>query len=186
MWQYNNTIYPDDELYHWKYIRKYKKNGKWRYVYKDNKNKKREGNLGELAKSAVRDTLGLNERKELSDVKNKYENAVSKYQEARRGAYQIIEDHTNAPSPTRYEDWPEFSDKFNEALEKAQRDEDYWEERADKHYEEAREIYDRYSKTVLGKIDKTARKVAFEIDIAMINAERAGKNFVNSILKKFK
>ena len=37
MWQYNNTIYPDDELYHWKYIRKYKKNGKWRYVYPNDK-----------------------------------------------------------------------------------------------------------------------------------------------------
>lgn len=23
----------NEELYHWKYIRKYKKNGKWRYVY---------------------------------------------------------------------------------------------------------------------------------------------------------
>lgn len=37
MWQYNNTIYPDDELCHWKYIRKYKKNGKWRYVYPNDK-----------------------------------------------------------------------------------------------------------------------------------------------------
>ena len=186
MWQYNNTIYPDDELYHWKYIRKYKKNGKWRYVYKNNKNEKREGNLGELAKSAVRDTLGLNELKELSGVKNKYENAVSKYQEARRRAYQTIEDHTNAPSPTRYEDWPEFSDKFSEELNKAQRDEDYWEERADKHYEEALKIYDRYSKTVLGKIDKTARNVASEIDLAVYRTVKAGKNLVKSILKKFK
>lgn len=27
----------NEELYHWKYIRKYKKNGKWRYVYPDDK-----------------------------------------------------------------------------------------------------------------------------------------------------
>ena len=36
MWQYNNATYPD-ELYHWKYIKKYKKNGKWRYVYPNDK-----------------------------------------------------------------------------------------------------------------------------------------------------
>ena len=36
MWQYNNTTYPD-ELYHWKYSRKYKKNGKWRYAYPNDK-----------------------------------------------------------------------------------------------------------------------------------------------------
>lgn len=27
----------NEELYHWKYIRKYKKNGKWRYVYPNDK-----------------------------------------------------------------------------------------------------------------------------------------------------
>ena len=25
------------ELYHWKYLKKYRKNGKWRYVYADKK-----------------------------------------------------------------------------------------------------------------------------------------------------
>lgn len=35
MWEYNNSVYPD-ELYHWKYIKRYKgSNGKWRYVYAD-------------------------------------------------------------------------------------------------------------------------------------------------------
>lgn len=27
----------NEELYHWKYVRKYKKNGKWRYVYPNDK-----------------------------------------------------------------------------------------------------------------------------------------------------
>ena len=30
---YRNIELADDELMHWKYIKKYKKNGKWRYVY---------------------------------------------------------------------------------------------------------------------------------------------------------
>ena len=37
MWQYQNT----DELYHYKYIRRYKKNGKWRYVYDDSEYKRK-------------------------------------------------------------------------------------------------------------------------------------------------
>lgn len=31
----NFKIVGDDELYHFKYIKRYKKNGKWRYVYAD-------------------------------------------------------------------------------------------------------------------------------------------------------
>lgn len=38
MWEYNYTGASDDpdSLMHWKYIKRYKKNGKWRYIYKTN------------------------------------------------------------------------------------------------------------------------------------------------------
>lgn len=38
MWKYNYAGVSDDpdSLMHWKYIKRYKKNGKWRYIYKTN------------------------------------------------------------------------------------------------------------------------------------------------------
>lgn len=57
MWQYQ---YPD-ELYHWKYIKKKKVNGKWRYYYD------------------VKDALGYDERKEAAQAVYDYERAKTNY-----------------------------------------------------------------------------------------------------------
>ena len=58
MWQYNET--PDgDYLCHWKYIKKVKKNGKWRYYYD------------------VKDALGFDERHNAAGAIRRYEKAKS-------------------------------------------------------------------------------------------------------------
>lgn len=64
MWEYNYTgsMSDDDCLQHWKYVKKYKKNGKWRYVY---------------------DKLGLKEREVYKKSKQKYEKSVNKYYDSR-------------------------------------------------------------------------------------------------------
>ena len=73
-----------DELTHWKYIKRYKKNGKWRYVYNvgttgDKINGETESPYREYSK--LQDMLGYDERDAaaISDVKyrRKQENAMN-------------------------------------------------------------------------------------------------------------
>lgn len=56
MWQYNETV-NSDELYHWKYIKKKKVNGKWRYYYD------------------IKDALGYTKRDKLDKAINEYTKA---------------------------------------------------------------------------------------------------------------
>ena len=42
---------PDDELHHWKYIKRIKKNGKWKYFYDDSELKKFENEVTEVRRN---------------------------------------------------------------------------------------------------------------------------------------
>lgn len=73
-----------DELQHWKYIKKYKKNGKWRYVYNvGSTGEKIDGQIASPYReySKLQDILGYDERDAAAiantNYKRKYENAVA-------------------------------------------------------------------------------------------------------------
>ena len=93
MWQYNNTIYPDDELYHWKYIRKYKKNGKWRYVYPNDK-------YGIKEKISTKITGQAYRQHEEEDAKKS-----SRFSEAAYGAYRKIPDASFGSKDREKAEW---------------------------------------------------------------------------------
>lgn len=93
MWQYNNTIYPDDELYHWKYIRKYKKNGKWRYVYPNDK-------YGIKEKISTKITGQAYRQHEEEDAKKS-----SQFSEAAYGAYRKIPDTSFGSKDREKAEW---------------------------------------------------------------------------------
>ena len=58
----NGSGIEEDELTHWKYIKRYKKNGKWHYVYGDDK--------------THRDIKVNRELAEVSDKNYKYEQDI--------------------------------------------------------------------------------------------------------------
>ena len=67
----------DDELYHWKYIDKYKKNGKWIYIYDDG-----EGNVATGKRKGLFGKLSLDKKIQSSQEVARKENKFAK-EEAR-------------------------------------------------------------------------------------------------------
>ena len=62
LWKYNQTT-TSDELYHWKYVKKKKVNGKWRYYYD------------------IKDALGYTKRDKLDKAIEEYNKADKKASE---------------------------------------------------------------------------------------------------------
>lgn len=70
-----------EELYHWKYVRKYRRNGKWRYVYPNDP-------LGIKEAISTKITGSAYEQHELESAKEAYENS-NRGNEARNRADDI-------------------------------------------------------------------------------------------------
>ena len=70
----NNGIVPvsDDVLMHWKYIKRVKKNGKWRYYYDE-----------ESLKRDIKDKLGYDERERFQKATTQYEKAAKNAKKSR-------------------------------------------------------------------------------------------------------
>lgn len=104
MWEYNYTPRPD-ELYHWKYIKRYKKNGKWRYVYDKKKLKedlgygardnykalKQESDLARLKTTAARVNV-MSAVSRLKPTKNPGASRQAKYYREAMNEYKKLSD----------------------------------------------------------------------------------------------
>lgn len=121
----------NDDLTHWKYVKKYKKNGKTRYVYNVGSsgstiNGQKESGLREYSK--LQDILGYDERDAAGIAETNYKKAKDK-----ATSY----NHGQSKNPN-YDQ--KTSDRYYKSAKDAQK-------RASKAYE-------RYKKTPLGKLDQ--------------------------------
>lgn len=67
---HNGMLISSDELMHWKYIKKVKKNGKWVYYYDDSEVKKAEDNLKKAESDRVAANLKVyNTENDLKDIR---------------------------------------------------------------------------------------------------------------------
>lgn len=126
----------NDDLTHWKYIKKYKKNGKMRYVYNVGStgstiNGQKESGLREYSK--LQDMLGYDERDAAGIADIKYKRANDKA---------VSYNHGQSKNPN-------YDQKTSDRYFKAARDTG---KRASKAYE-------RYKKTPLGKLDQMSSTI---------------------------
>ena len=116
-----------DEMYHWKYIKKKKVNGKWRYYY----------NKGQL-----KDDLGFDELKTYNKAKSTYENAAQK----RSDTKQAVDDFERRSRNYSYKeyDYDKAHDLYRSAI--------YWKETAAKRGQEYMSARTSLKKTPVGKL----------------------------------
>lgn len=128
----------DDELQHWKYIKRVKKNGKWQYTYDSKDNK-----LTSLKKEANR-TRGA-----LDAHYNVYRNNL--YKQDMRDAMANIKNNPDGPKNVKY--W------YNRTQDPESHKEVY-PGGGDLRYQarDAKNDYERYKDTVSGKIDAVMEK----------------------------
>lgn len=148
----------DDVLMHWKYIKRVKKNGKWKYYYDWDQVKKDVGNK-----------LGVDERERLKQASKKQITNTFRYAAAKSnldGFYEGKKEHADSPYIT--------STYYNRDVERKRaldvvitRDNM---EKANKEYDKA---VKEYVNTPMGKIEKT-----------VTDAANKGTNFLTSIAKK--
>ena len=75
----NGSFVPEDELYHWKYIKREKQpNGKWRYFYKDDKYETISNKYYDALKKEGR-SRAIVSRYGSETVKSNYEQAAKQY-----------------------------------------------------------------------------------------------------------
>ena len=141
------VIIPDDELYHWKYIKKKKVNGKWRYYYD------------------IKDALGYDERdsykkakKDLGAAYVKKLNANSlnnNYQSSLFAKYRHLRDPEGNILPALRSEYKKDHARLkniNDNILKS--DSDY--RKAGEKYTKAEKAY---FKTPLGKLEITKKKI---------------------------
>lgn len=138
-----------NELTHWKYIKREKKNGKWRYYYDR-----------DSLKADVKDKLGYDEKERFEKANEAYEKAgkdmQSKYDKAARYNHTIV---TNAEKNGQYDDRYrvilsehdiEYRDKLYKSADDAMK-------RVDHYGEIASKAAIAYIKTPLYKIEKVKK-----------------------------
>lgn len=145
-----------NELTHWKYIKREKKNGKWRYYYDR-----------DSLKADVKDKLGYDEREQYNKAKKEYNDAVNKHENARRTLTNTVltEDGTlfELTSKSRHSD--HMVEIALDNREKARRNRELAENKLNKAIKE-------YGETPLGKIDNmktnikdTAKWIRYKLGI---------------------
>lgn len=126
-----------DELYHWKYIKKKKVNGKWRYYYD---------------KEQLKDDLGFDERKRYKDAKRErkyYWEQENKYLDNFKSRMDYINRDPQGVGVT--------SPEYDTVYKMANKDHDIGmeyrkdRERVDK---KVNQFYNEYRRTPIGKIDE--------------------------------
>lgn len=121
-----------DEMYHWKYIKRVKKNGKWRYYY----------NKGQLKKD-----LGVDAKSELQTAKNELE--------FRQGVQKHIENKMENPTALDVHNYGGSKLDYMNYMAKQQMDHKYKVAAAER---EVRGALQKYERTPLGKLEKAANK----------------------------
>lgn len=137
----NERLGSPNDLQHWKYIKKKKVNGKWRYYY-DYKQ------LG--------DDLGVDELQRYTKAKLKYEVASSKSREADRKVDDFIHYTNNLP------DTHEGAKEYREAFENNRElfwDNEFWRDAAKTRGEQYMKARSDLYKTPIGKIVKASAAV---------------------------
>ena len=211
MWGYNYTP-MSDELYHWKYIKREKINGKYRYWYADTEKSKksnkirfgkylytRDKNTGRnvLTKKdrrkqdfenfigGIQYKLGYNERAEYQDAKKKYNNGEALTPEEKKkltDAYTIYTDG-------RKQGTKEYEDAEKTVYKLQGKSNNYKVSPADKEkYENAAK---KYFSTPMGKIEKTTTNIKSSVKRTYDNvkgnintAVENGKEFIEYLLTK--
>lgn len=123
-----------DELYHWKYTDKYKKNGKWRYIYKGTDNGKYKAEEVRRAEEAYKDATEASSRAREKSLK--YQN------------YYFDKDHPGT-----------FAAEKQQAMMAEQRTR----ADAERAYQQMKDIQVsnlKYNKSLQGKIDRAFHKVS--------------------------
>lgn len=136
MWEYINP----DELYHWKYIKKVRKNGSWVYYYDKSQNKL----------SSMERDINI-KRRSLGDSADRY--VDKRYKQDMKRAYENTSNNPNGPK--------NVSNWYN--AREQQRTRDYYIDSGPGKYKRndiERDEYfkNKHSKTVRGKIDKFMAK----------------------------
>ena len=130
----------NNELTHWKYIKKVKKNGKWKYYYDK-----------ESLKNDVKDKLGYDEAERLEELDNKLVEAKKASEKAR--------DEFNKKADAYYQN-SITKEQFDEAESK--KNKVYEEE--DKILEARIKAHDEFMSTPIGKLSVINKKIQKFID----------------------
>jgi hypothetical protein len=146
-----------NDLTHWKYIKREKVNGKWRYYYKDDKTGRdtyvKKPDLKTKVTAAVQDKLGYDEREAAKNATVAYQNATKQLATVRKN------DDYKDPMQ-KVHDEQKSIDKYKKSLTK---------------YEQTRKAY---AQTPLSKIENLAAKVE--------KSKAAIKNAANKTLSQIK
>lgn len=137
----NENFNNANSLQHWKYLKKEKVNGKWRYYY-DYKQ------LG--------DDLGVDELQRYTMAKLKYDVASSKSREANRKVRNFMSYTNNLP------DTREGAKEYQEAFENNRElfwDNQFWKEAAKTRGEQYMQARSDLYKTPIGKVVKASNAV---------------------------
>lgn len=124
---------PQKDLTHWKYIKRAKKNGKWRYYYD---------------KERLKDDLGFNKREEYKTAEQTYDKALDTYRKKARDT-RDFEKQSNNLSAKEY-NYERSHDLY--------RSENYWKEVTEKRLREYSSAKTDYYKTPIGSIEKYVEK----------------------------
>lgn len=155
----------DDVLMHWKYIKRVKKNGKWKYYYDTDQLKK------DFQNSKLGNAIGYDERNRFNSMKPRYNQALKRFndayakqQEAREKSQEEMRKYYNNPNKPK-------GGYLVAQQQEASRSKD-----VQKILKEDAHIYDKYERTKydyyntpLGKLEKPVEK---------------GKAFIKSFTKK--
>lgn len=131
----------DDVLMHWKYIKRVKKNGKWRYYYDE-----------ESLKRDIKDKLGYDERERLQKANKQYEKAVNNAKKADTKTSDQLNKFMNNPMPVRQR--VAMRKAYDDALKESEKAT----KKAEKAYEKVEKLKDEYSKTPIGKANEFVQK----------------------------
>lgn len=127
-----------DELQHWKYVKREKVNGKWKYYY----------NWDELKKDA-KNALGVNAKQNMNAAKTYYKNAQNKSTDAYKKVVSTNKKYNNIPNKKSLAAW-EANKKADKAMN-AYRESITNAANRGREYLEAKNAY---MKTPLGKLDQ--------------------------------
>lgn len=149
----------DDELYHWKYIKKVKKNGKWRYYYD---------------KEQLKDDLGF-------DEKEAYEQALANQAYTENKVDMTRQNYLNAFN--RSLDFKYVPDPFkNPKLEKMY---GYMADKNMERYRRAGEANTRAKKAVEATFAKYERTPIGQVDKMVKDAKRIAEKVIDAVKYDF-
>ena len=145
-----------NDITHWKYIKKVKKNGKWRYYYKNAINSNNSG-----IKNIIKDKLGYDEKERFEESSKNLEKRTDEFLKAEKDLFDHNEGYLwgyNDPNQG-YVYFDKYGRNYDEAFTKLYD--------AAEYYANSKEAYYR---TPIGKIDHFKKEI------------ESGKNFVEAIM----